>query len=130
MRAKAPQGFLINMGGAIFAGGRAWTVGIAGPKRNADNAPPLTQVSRHDLAISTRAFSAEVSATPDEPNEPSKANVVNAGTMKAHTMLMIGYRDLEPGNVRVRVHGKGSLGAKKRDEVVADHLAAINERRA
>jgi hypothetical protein len=32
-------------------------------------------------------------------------------------------------NVSVRVHGKGHLGAKKREEVVADILAAIKERR-
>jgi threonyl-tRNA synthetase len=31
--------------------------------------------------------------------------------------------------VSVRVHGKGSLGAKPRTEVAADILAAIRERR-
>jgi FAD:protein FMN transferase len=50
-----PQGFFINIGGDIFAGGRAWTVGVADPKSSADNAPPLTQVSLKDLAISTSA---------------------------------------------------------------------------
>lgn len=54
-RAKAPQGFLINIGGDIFAGGRAWKVGIADPKNSADNAPPLTEVNLKDLAISTSA---------------------------------------------------------------------------
>ncbi len=53
--AKAPQGFLLNIGGDIFAGGRAWTVGIADPKHSADNAPPLTQVRLADRAISTSA---------------------------------------------------------------------------
>ena len=41
-----------------------------------------------------------------------------------------GPRDLEAGNVSVRVHGKGNLGAKPRAEVVADLLASIKERRA
>ena len=50
--------------------------------------------------------------------------------MKVHTMLVIGNRDLEAGNVSVRVHGKGNLGAKPRAEVIADILAAIKERRA
>jgi len=45
-------------------------------------------------------------------------------------MLVIGKRDLEAGNVAVRVHGKGNLGAKPRAEVVADLLAAIKERRS
>jgi threonyl-tRNA synthetase len=45
-------------------------------------------------------------------------------------MLVIGKRDLEANAVSLRVHGKGNLGAKPRDEVVADLLAAIKERRA
>jgi threonyl-tRNA synthetase len=45
-------------------------------------------------------------------------------------MLVIGARDLEAGNVSVRLHGKGNQGAKPRGEVVADLLAAISERRA
>ena len=56
--------------------------------------------------------------------------VANAEQMKVHHMLVIGPRDLEAGNVSVRVHGKGHLGAKKREEVVAEILAAIRERRA
>ena len=62
--------------------------------------------------------------------DPIKARIANAETMKVHTMLVIGHRDLEAGNVSVRVHGKGNLGAKPRTEVVADLLAAIRERRA
>jgi threonyl-tRNA synthetase len=50
--------------------------------------------------------------------------------MKTHTMLVIGNRDLEAGNVSVRIHGKGNLGAKPRGEAVADILAAIKERRS
>jgi threonyl-tRNA synthetase len=50
--------------------------------------------------------------------------------MKVHTMFVIGKRDMEANAVSVRVHGKGNLGAKPRDEVVADILAAISERRA
>jgi threonyl-tRNA synthetase len=46
--------------------------------------------------------------------------------MKVHTMLVLGHRGLEAGNVSVRIHGKGNLGAKPR----ADLLATIKERRA
>jgi hypothetical protein len=37
---------------------------------------------------------------------------------------------MEANAVSVRVHGQGNLGAKPRDAVVADLLAAIKERRA
>ena len=47
---------------------------------------------------------------------------------KVHTMLVIGGRDMEAGNVSVRLHGKGNIGAKPKGEVVADILAAIKER--
>jgi threonyl-tRNA synthetase len=45
-------------------------------------------------------------------------------------MLVIGGRDLEAGNVSVRLHGKGPQGAKKKEEVVAEIVASIRERRA
>jgi threonyl-tRNA synthetase len=50
--------------------------------------------------------------------------------MKVHTMLVIGKRDMEANAVSVRVHGKGNLGAKPRNEVIADILSAIKARRA
>lgn len=62
VRAKVPavQGFLLNIGGDIFASGvpapgTPWTIGVADPKRTADNAPPLTQVRISNRAISTSA---------------------------------------------------------------------------
>jgi threonyl-tRNA synthetase len=39
-------------------------------------------------------------------------------------------RNMEAGNVSVRPHGKGNIGAKPKAEVVADILMAIKERRA
>ena len=70
-----------------------------------------------------------VRATLDAGTDPIKAKIANAEQMKVHTMLVIGNRDLEAGNVSVRVHGQGNLGAKPRGEVVADLFAAIKERR-
>jgi threonyl-tRNA synthetase len=43
-------------------------------------------------------------------------------------MLVIGNRDMEANAVSVRVHGKGNLGAKSRDEVIANILRLIRER--
>jgi len=61
-RAKAPaiQGILLNIGGDIFASGSQapgtpWTISVANPAHNEDNAPPLTQVKLADRAISTSA---------------------------------------------------------------------------
>jgi threonyl-tRNA synthetase len=61
---------------------------------------------------------------------PFQAKISNAEQLRVHTMLVIGGRDMEAGNVSVRLHGKGNVGAKPKGEVVADILASIKERRA
>ena len=48
--------------------------------------------------------------------------------MKVHTMFVIGRRDMDADAVSVRVHGKGNLGAKLREEAVAEILVAIKNR--
>ena len=58
-----------------------------------------------------------------------KSKIASAEQMKVHTMLVIGHRDLEANAVSVREHGKGNLGARPRDEVIAGLLAVIRERR-
>jgi threonyl-tRNA synthetase len=81
-------------------------------------------------AIQTELRAHGVRAELDASSDPIKAKIASAEQMKVHTMLVLGHRDLEAGNVSVRVHGKGNLGAKPRAEVIADLLAAIKERRA
>jgi threonyl-tRNA synthetase len=54
--------------------------------------------------------------------------IQEAEKAKVHTMLVIGGRDMEAGNVSVRLHGKGNVGAKKKEEVVAEILLAIKQR--
>jgi threonyl-tRNA synthetase len=49
--------------------------------------------------------------------------------MKVHTVLVVGSRDLAANAVSLRVHGRGNLGARPRDEVVGELLAAIHDRR-
>jgi threonyl-tRNA synthetase len=95
----------------------------------------LTFGAEEPLVVAAKALVAElraegVRAALDITSDPIKAKVANAEQMKVHHMLVIGPRDLEAGNVSVRVHGKGHLGAKPRGEVVAEILAAIKERRA
>lgn len=88
--------------------------------------PELVEAARKLQAeLREHEVRCEVDATTDKIN----GKVLRAEESKVHTMLVIGKRDLEAGAVSVRVHGKGNLGAKPRDEVVADILAAIKERR-
>jgi threonyl-tRNA synthetase len=66
----------------------------------------------------------------DYTSNKINGKIQEAEQAKVHTMLVIGGRDMESGNVSVRLHGKGNIGAKPKGEVVADILAAIKERRA
>ena len=88
--------------------------------------PPLVDYARSIQAeLRAHGVRAEIDATSNKIN----GKVQQAEQEKVHTMLVLGWRDLEAGNVSVRVHGRGNLGAKPRAEVVADLLAAIRERR-
>ena len=66
----------------------------------------------------------------DLTSDPIKAKIAHAEEKKAHTMLVLAKRDLEAGNVAIRIHGKGPQGFKPRGEVIVDILSAIKERRA
>jgi threonyl-tRNA synthetase len=88
---------------------------------------PLLEYAR---AIQNELRAHEVRAELDASSDHIKAKISAAEQMKVHTMLVIGNRDMEANAVSVRVHGKGNLGAKPRDEVIADLLVAIKERRA
>lgn len=88
---------------------------------------PLVEYAR---ALQAELRSHEVRAELDATSDNIKGKILHAEQQKVHTMLVIGHRDLEAGNVSVRLHGKGNIGARPRSEVVADILAAIRERRS
>jgi threonyl-tRNA synthetase len=71
-----------------------------------------------------------VRAEGDYSNDKINGKIQQAEQAKVHTMLVVGPRDLAANAVSVRVHGKGSLGAKPKAEAVAEILTAIRERRA
>ena len=71
----------------------------------------------------------QVRAEIDESSDKINGKIQRAEQMKVHTMFVIGKRDMEAAAVSVRIHGKGNLGARPRDEVVADILSSIKERR-
>jgi threonyl-tRNA synthetase len=70
-----------------------------------------------------------VRAEGDFGNDKINGKIQRAEEAKVHTMLVIGPRDMEAGNVSLRLHGKGNQGAKPKGEVIADILASIKERR-
>jgi threonyl-tRNA synthetase len=88
---------------------------------------PLLEYAR---AIQGELRAHQVRCELDASHDHIKAKIANAEQMKVHTMLVIGNRDMEANAVSVRVHGQGNLGAKPRDEVIADILQSIKERRA
>src|SRR2546422_5354618 len=71
-----------------------------------------------------------VRAEGDYTSDKINGKILRAEEAKVHTMLVVGPRDMEAGNVSVRVHGKGNLGAKAKGEVIAEILLAIKERRS
>ena len=81
-------------------------------------------------AIVAELRAQQVRVADDLGTDNIKGKIQNAEVAKVHTMLVIGPRDLEAGNVSVRLHGKGNVGAKPKAEVIADIVAAIKERRA
>ena len=68
----------------------------------------------------------ERDTSPDSVN----AKIAKAEQQKVHTMFVVGKRDVEAGNVSLRLHGKGNLGAKNKDEVMAEIVTAIRTRQA
>jgi threonyl-tRNA synthetase len=84
---------------------------------------------KYAKAIVTELRSHMVRAEGDYGNDKINGKIQRAEEAKVHTMLVVGQRDMDAGNVSLRLHGKGNQGAKLRGEVVADILAAIKERR-
>jgi threonyl-tRNA synthetase len=84
---------------------------------------------KYAKAIVAELRSHMVRAEGDYGNDKINGKIQRAEEAKVHTMLVIGPRDMDAGNVSVRLHGKGNQGAKSKGEVVADILAAIRERR-
>lgn len=72
----------------------------------------------------------EVRAQGDFENDPIKAKIANAEQAKVHTMFVIGGRDMDAGNVSIRLHGKGPQGAKPKAEAIAGVVESIERRQS
>ena len=86
------------------------------------------QLLDYARAILKELRSKMVRAEIDESTDKINGKIQRAEQMKVHTMLVIGKRDMEANAVSVRVHGKGNLGAKARNEVIAQILTSILQR--
>jgi threonyl-tRNA synthetase len=100
---------------------------LAGPGAPISDDPKLIDYAE-SILNELRAHQVRVEI--DESSDKINGKIQRAEQMKAHTMFVIGKRDMEANGVSVRVHGKGNLGAKPRAEAIAEILAAIKERRA
>jgi threonyl-tRNA synthetase len=69
-----------------------------------------------------------IRAEGDYSTDKINGKIQRAEQAKVHTMLVVGPRDVQANAVSVRVHGKGSLGAKPRAETVAGILQTARER--
>ena len=65
----------------------------------------------------------------DLGSDKINGKIMRAEESKVPMMLVIGGREREAGNVAVRVHGQGSLGAKPRTEVLAQIVQDIKTRK-
>jgi len=83
----------------------------------------------YSMSILKELRAHQVRAEFDAGTDQINGKIQRAEQMKVHTMFVIGKRDMEAGAVSVRVHGKGNLGAKKKEETIADILSSIKERR-
>jgi len=89
--------------------------------------PALLDYAR---SIQTELRAHQVRAELDASSDHMKTKIANAEQVKVHTMLVIGNRDMEANAVSLRIHGQGNLGAKPRDEILADIVQSIKDRRA
>ena len=89
--------------------------------------PQLLDYSR---AILNELRSHQVRAEIDTSTDKINGKIQRAEQMKVHTMFVIGKRDMEAQAISVRVHGKGNLGAKPRNEVISTLLEQIKARAA
>ena len=70
----------------------------------------------------------QVRVSLDTTSDKIGARIRRAETEKVHTILLVGQREKEAGNLAVREHGKGDLGAKPKAEVISDLLERIKTR--
>jgi threonyl-tRNA synthetase len=82
----------------------------------------------YSRAILNELRAHQVRAEIDESSDKINGKIQRAEQMKVHTMFVIGKRDMQADAVSVRIHGKGNLGAKPREEALGEILRSIRTR--
>ncbi len=75
---------------------------------------------RYAQAIIQQLRDGGIRAAGDFSSDKINGKIQRAEQARVHTMLVVGPRDLQAGAVSVRVHGRGSLGARPRDQALAE----------
>jgi threonyl-tRNA synthetase len=88
------------------------------------------QLLDYSCAILKELRAHQIRAEIDTSTDKINGKIQRAEQLKVHTMFVIGKRDMEAQVISVRVHGKGNLGAKPRDEVISTLLEQIKARAA
>jgi threonyl-tRNA synthetase len=89
--------------------------------------PKLLDYAR-SIQKELRAYQVRVEI--DDSSDKINGKIQRAEQMKVHTMFVIGKRDMDADAVSVRVHRKGNLGVKPRNEALSEILLSIKERRS
>lgn len=85
---------------------------------------------RYGKAIVASLREQFVRAEGDFSSNKINGKVQEAEKAKVHTMLVVGPRDMESGGVSIRLHGKGNVGTKPKDDAVGEIVAAIKARQS
>ncbi|HRT10365.1 MAG TPA: threonine--tRNA ligase [Candidatus Paceibacterota bacterium] len=85
---------------------------------------------RYAQAIIQQLRDGGIRAAGDFSSDKINGKIQRAEQARVHTMLVVGPRDLQAGAVSVRVHGRGSLGARPRDQALAEILERDRTRAA
>ena len=117
---KPPIVSVVRMSGTIGMAGRASLTDAA-------LAPILEKAFKRGKPV---AVALEINSPGGSPVQSSLigARIRRAEIDKVHTILLVGQREQEAGKLAVREHGRGDLGAKPREEVIAGLLNKIKNR--
>src|SRR5262249_2474512 len=92
---------------------------------------PITEAQLdYARGIVNELRAAMVRAELEFSNDKLQGRILRAEEPRVHTMLVVGQKEQDAGAIAVRVHGKGNVGVKPRDEVITGILQAIRERTA
>jgi threonyl-tRNA synthetase len=89
------------------------------------NEPELVAYAK---ALERQLHGAMVRVSTDFGSDKINGKIQRAEKDKVHTMWVIGQREMEAGTVAIRLHGKGNVGVRTKQEAAEQVTAAIQAR--